>query len=113
MFWQSLHFKVQHFHLSVAIWAFFAILFSHKKLRSRPLSGIMIFFLAFAINGFTTDLSTLTISLCVTQFHCLSHGVTAGSSFLMVVQILRVFSLKLTISEENKPGNTIPYQKIL
>ena len=34
-------------------------------------------------------------------FHCLSHGLTEGSSFLTVLQILSGFSLKLTV-QENK-----------
>ena len=45
-----------------------------------------------------SDLSTLTVSPCVTRFHCLSHGLTVGSSFLTVLQILSGFSLKLTAS---------------
>ena len=44
------------------------------------------------------DLSTLTVSPCLTRFHCLSHGLTVGSSFLTVFQILSEFSLELTIS---------------
>ena len=85
MFWQSLHFKVQHFHLSVAIWAFFAILFSHKKLRSRPLSGIMTFF-GFCHQWFynrplNSHNFTVchTVSLSFSWSHCrffISHGCT-------------------------------------
>ena len=49
-----------------------------------------------------SDLSTLTVSPCVTRFHYLasylSHGLTAGSSFLTVLKSLSGFSLKLTIS---------------
>ena len=44
------------------------------------------------------DLSTLTVSPCVTWVHCLFHGLTVGSSFLTVLQIVSGFSLKLTIS---------------
>ena len=44
------------------------------------------------------ELSTLTVSPCVTRFHCLSHGIMVGSSFLTVLQILGGFSLKDTIS---------------
>ena len=50
------------------------------------------------IHEMFTDLLTLTVSPCVTRFHCLSHGLTVGSSFLTVLQILSEFSLKLTIS---------------
>ena len=57
------------------------------------------------------DLSSLTVSPCVTRFHCLSHGLTVGSSFLTALQILSGFSLKLKISSENKQGNAIPSQK--
>ena len=45
---------------------------------------------------FKADLSTLTVSPSVTRFHCLSHSLTVGSSFLMVFQILSGFSLKLS-----------------
>ena len=45
-----------------------------------------------------SDLSTLTVSPCVTRFHCLSHGLMVRSSFLTVLQILSGFSLKLTAS---------------
>ena len=58
-----------------------------------------------------TNLSTLLmVSLCVTRFHCLSHGLTVGSSFLMVLQILSGCSLKLTITYEKKtrqPSNSM------
>ena len=38
------------------------------------------------------DLSTLTISQCdIRQVHCSPHGLTVGSSFLTVLQILRGF----------------------
>ena len=37
------------------------------------------------------DFSTLMVSLCVTQFHCLSQGLTVASSFLTVLQILSGF----------------------
>ena len=49
--------------------------------------------------GFTwkkTDPSTLTVSLCVTQFHCLSHGLTVAS-VLTVLQSLSGFFPKLTV----------------
>ena len=48
--------------------------------------------------GCCPDLSALTVSPCVTWFHCLSYGLMVGSSFLLVFQILSGFSLKLTIS---------------
>ena len=41
------------------------------------------------------DLSAITVSTCVTRFHCLSHGLTVGSSFLTVLQIFSGFSFKL------------------
>ena len=50
------------------------------------------------INLFTADLSILTISPCVTRFHCLPNSLMVGSSFLMVLQILSGFSLKFIIS---------------
>ena len=43
------------------------------------------------------DLSTLTVSPCVTRFHSLSHGFTVASSFLTVLQILSGFFSKLTV----------------
>ena len=43
------------------------------------------------------DLSTLTVSPCVTRFHSLSHGFTVASSFLTVFQILSGFFSKLTV----------------
>ena len=43
------------------------------------------------------DLLTLTVSPCVTRFHILSHGLTVRFSFLMVLQILSGFSLRLTV----------------
>ena len=43
------------------------------------------------------DLSTLTVSLCVTQFHCLSYSLMVGSLFFMVLQILIGFFPKLTV----------------
>ena len=53
--------------------------------------------LSFEEDTYKTDISSLTVSPCVTQFHCLSHGITVGSSFLTVLQILRGFSPKLTV----------------
>ena len=41
---------------------------------------------------------TLTVSPCVTRFHCLSHGYTVGSSFLTLLKILSGFFPKLTHS---------------
>ena len=41
-----------------------------------------------------SDLSTLTVSPWVTRFHCLSQGLTVGSSFLTVLKILIGFSPK-------------------
>ena len=50
-----------------------------------------------------TDLSILTISPCVTRFHCLfSHGLMVGSSFLTVAQLLGEFFPKLTVFWKNK-----------
>ena len=48
-----------------------------------------------------SDLSTLTVSLCVTRLHCLSHGLTVASSFLKLLHISSRFSLKIRIFEEN------------
>ena len=50
---------------------------------------------------YVSDLSTLTVLLCVTRFHCLSHVLTVCSSFLKLLQILIGFSLKITVFEEN------------
>ena len=57
------------------------------------------------------DLSTLTVSPCVTWFHCLSQGLTVGSSFLTVLQILSGLSLKLTVFSENKQRQHNPPSK--
>ena len=46
-------------------------------------------------NSFHRPPSTLTTSLCVTQFHYPSHGLTVGSLFLTVLQILSGFYPKL------------------
>ena len=42
-------------------------------------------------NNCIPDLSTLTVLPCVTRFYCLSHGLTVGSSFLTILQILSRF----------------------
>ena len=47
------------------------------------------------------DLSTLTVSLCVTQFHCLSYSLMVGSLFFMVLPILSGFFPKLTVFKKN------------
>ena len=53
--------------------------------------------LAHRFVSFTADLSTLTVSPCVTKFHCLSYGLMVGSSFLTVLQILSGFFPKPTV----------------
>ena len=51
------------------------------------------------------DLSTLTVSLCVTQFHCLSYSLMVGSLFFMVLQILSGFFPKLTVFKKKTQKN--------
>ena len=51
----------------------------------------------FKILNLVSDLPTLTASPCVTRFCHSSHGLTVGSSFLMVLQILSGFFPKLTL----------------
>ena len=51
----------------------------------------------FKILNLVSDLSTLTASPCLTRFFHPSHGLTVGSSFLMVLQILSGFFPKVTL----------------
>ena len=54
------------------------------KLAIAQLASRAVFFILHHIvyEPTAADLSTLMVSLFVTQFHCLSHSVTVGSSFL-------------------------------
>ena len=54
----------------------------------------------FKILNLVSDLSTLTASPCVTRFFHPSHGLTVGSSFLMVLQILSRFFPKRTVHKK-------------
>ena len=46
------------------------------------------------------------ISPCVTRFHCFSHGLMVGSSFLRVLQILSRFFPKLSfLKKETKAAH--------
>ena len=78
--WDSCQSQTEN-HLNLRLWINWFI--KSNSVISRPnISAISA--------SQTTELSS--------QFHCLSHGLTVGSSFLMVLQILSGCSLKLTIT---------------
>ena len=52
------------------------------------------------------DLSTLTVSLCVTQSHCLPLGLTVAFSFLTVLQVLSRFFPNSQFSKKANTGST-------
>ena len=64
-----------------------------------------------SLNSKTVDLSLVMVSMCVTRFHCLSHGLTVGSSFLMVLQNLVDFLSNSQISKKTNKATQSPVKK--
>ena len=60
----------------------------------------------------TFQLSTLTVSPGVTRFHCLSHALTVGSSFLTVLQNLVDFLSNSQFSRKTNEATQFPFKKI-
>ena len=80
-------------------------------MKKTSLLGLLCLCTKWRQNSCFSDLSILTVSLCVTWFHCLCHGLTVGFSFLMVLQNLIGFCLKkLTLLWKNKHRHHIQMQ---
>ena len=71
----------------------FLCIFNISNLNSILLSRIGSSNFIFILDIFcpSPDLWILTVSSCVTWFHCFFHGLTVGFAFLMVLQIFSGF----------------------